>query len=158
MLGRIQRKYLAHYIMFDEDYELLGKDLEEFSPEMNAKVETKRNILGHNAVVISGYDKTAEVETYYAEDGTCLFTKLQDIIDRNLVMEDLRVDVLEVKLWDNNEEQCSATKEEAYIEVLSYGGNCNGYQIPFKLHYTGKKEFGCFDFSSKTFTPNPSSL
>lgn len=154
MTGKIQRKYLAHYILVGEKYELLGNDLEEFSPEMNAQVETKRNILGHNGVVISGYEKTAEVETYFAEAGMPLFEKLQAIIDDDLVLDDLKVQVVEVQLWQTTADNCFyATQEDAYIEVLSYGGDCNGYQIPFKLHYTGNKEKGTFSPESKTFSP-----
>jgi len=43
-------------------------------------------------------------------------------------------------------------KEEAYIEITSYGGDTTGYQIPFTIHYTGEKVKGTFDVSSKTFT------
>ena len=48
-MAKIDRKYLAHYINAGKEgepvYERLGNDLEEFSPEMSAQVETKKNIL-----------------------------------------------------------------------------------------------------------------
>ena len=151
-MAKIQRKYLAHYIQVGDNYELLGDDLEEFSPEMNAKVEIKRNILGQADVVISGYEKTAEVDTSFAREGMPLFEKLQQILDKDLVLDDLKVQVVEVKLWEVQENTCSAVQEDAYIEVVSYGGNSDGYQIPFKLHYTGKKTEGQFHLTDKTFT------
>lgn len=155
-MAKIDRKYLAHYINVGESeavYERLGKDLEEFSPELSAQVETKHNILGETSIVISGYEKTGAVEPYYAENGSGLFRKLQAIIDDGKVLDDLKTDVVEVKLWEEQEGTVfSAIREEAYIEVNSYGGDTTGYQIPFTLHYTGVKVKGTFDVTTKVFT------
>ena len=156
-MAKIERKFMAHFINAGEGeeavYERLGKDLEEFSPEMRAQVETKKNILGETSVVISGYEKTAAAEPFYAEAGSALFNKLQAIIDGNLVLDDLKTDVVEVKLWEQAEADAyPAVKEEAYIEVNSYGGDTTGYQIPFTVHFTGSKVKGTFDIGTKSFT------
>lgn len=159
-MAKIERKYLAHFInaatKADEaKYERLGTDLEEFSPEMSAQVETKKNILGETSILISGYEKTASVEPFYAEKGSELFNRLQTIIDEQLTLDDLKTDVVEVKLWDETDGGAyPAVKETAYIEVTSYGGDTTGYQIPFTIHYTGEKVKGTFDVSTKTFTAN----
>ena len=160
-MAKIERKYLAHYINTaapgaEAAYERLGKDLEEFSPEMSAQVDTKKNILGETSILISSYEKTASVEPYYAETGTGLFTRLQEIIDSQSVLDDLKTDVVEVKLWEGESDSTTfpAYQEEAYIEVTSYGGDTTGYQIPFTLHYTGVKVKGNFDVKTKTFTPD----
>ena len=157
-MAKIERKYLAHYINTAQEdaavYERLGKDLEEFSPELAAQVDTKKNILGQTSVVISGYQKTGAVEPYYAESDSGLFQRLQAIIDGGLVLEQLKTDVVEVKLWDGQEDGAyPAVKETAYIEVTSYGGDTTGYQIPFTLHFTGEKTPGTFQVATKTFTP-----
>ena len=157
---KAERKYLAHYLdaAFDmsyaeTNYVRLGKDLEEYSPELAAQVDTKRNILGETAILISGYEKTGAVEPYYAEMGSGLFERLQQIVDENLVLDQLKTDVVEVKLWEGGSGTVyPATREEAFIEVISYGGDTSGYQIPFTLHYTGSKVKGTFDVTSKTFT------
>ena len=156
-MGKIERKYLAHFINTAENgeavYERLGKDLEEFSPELAAQVDTKRNILGETAIVISGYEKTGAVEPFYAEEGSGLFQRLQNIVDGNLVLDQLKTDVVEVKLWKSEDgTSYPAIREEAYIEVVSYGGDTTGYQIPFNLHFTGNKEAGTFDVTTKVFT------
>ena len=158
-MSKIERKYLAHFInaaaLGEESavYERLGKDLEEFSPELSAQVETKKNILGQTSVVISGYEKTGAVEPYYAESGSKLFQRLQDIIDEGRVLEDLKTDVVEVKLWEQGENgSYPAVREEVYIEVTSYGGDTTGYQIPFTLHFTGNKVKGNFDVATRAFT------
>ena len=158
-MAKIERKYLAHFIntaaQGDAAYERLGKDLEEFSAEMSAQVETKKNILGESSILISGYEKTASVEPYYAEEGTALFERLQGILDDASVLDQLKTDVVEVKLWNETQEGVyPAIREEAYIEIVSYGGDTTGYQIPFKLHYTGNRVKGSFDVASKTFTSN----
>lgn len=160
-MAKIERKYLAHYINTTAPsvaeqtaaYERLGKDLEEYSPELSAEVESKKNILGETSINISSYEKTASVEPYYAEKGSALFTRLQTIIDDSLVLDDLKTDVVEVKLWEAETAGAyPAIREEAYIEVTSYGGDTTGYQIPFTLHYTGVKTKGTFNPSTKTFT------
>lgn len=158
---KIERKYMAHYLNahFANDsegtaeYVRLGKDLEEYSPELSANVEKKQNILGNTSVTIDSYQKQGEVSPYYAEKGDPLFEKLQAIIDGNMVLDDLKTDIVEVKLW--NEEASgafSAVREECYIEVSSYGGDTTGYQIPFNIHYTGVKTTGTFNPSTKAFT------
>ena len=157
-MAKIERKYLAHYINTatgdtEAAYERLGKDLEEYSPEMGAQVDTKKNILGETSILISSYEKTGSVEPFYAEKESGLFTRLQTILDEGLVLDDLKTDVVEVKLWEAEQEGVyPAIKEEAYIEVSSYGGDTTGYQIPFTLHYTGVKTKGTFNVSTKTFT------
>ena len=158
-MSKIERKYLAHFInaaAIDAEaasYERLGKDLEEFSPELSAQVDTKKNILGETSILISGYEKTASVEPFYAEKGSALFQRLQDIIDNGRVLDELKTDVVEVKLWETAQGGgYAAIKEEVYIEVTSYGGDTTGYQIPFTLHFTGNKVKGTFDVTTKTFT------
>ena len=157
-MAKIERKYLAHFIDTAAPgetavYERLGKDLEEFSPELSAQVDKKKNILGETTVTISSYEKSAAVEPYYAEVGSGLFQRLQGIIDGGLVLDDLRSQVVEVKLWETAEGTAyPATREEVYIEVTSYGGDTTGYQIPFTVHYTGVKVKGSFDVSSRVFT------
>lgn len=157
-MAKIERKYMAHFLNGAKPgeeavYERLGQDLEEFAPELSAQVETKKNILGENSVVISGYEKTAAVEPYYAQAGSALFTRLQEIIDGDLVLDDLKADVVDVKLWDENQDGAyPAVKEMVYLEVTSYGGDTTGYQIPFTLHYTGEKVKGTFNVTTKVFT------
>ncbi len=69
------------------------------------------------------------------------------------MLDELKTDVVEVKLWESETEGTyPATREEVYLEVTSYGGDTTGYQIPFTLHYTGNKVKGTFRVADKTFT------
>ena len=72
-MAKIERKYMAHFLnaSFGQaagtaSYERLGQDLEEYSAEMNAQVDTTNNILGQKSIKISSYDKSGSVEPYYA--------------------------------------------------------------------------------------------
>ncbi len=156
-MAKIERKFLAHFINATKGeetpaYERLGKDLEEFSPELSAQVESKKNILGQTSVTVSGYEKTASVEPYYAETGSALFARLQEIIDKGLVLEDVKTDVVEVKLWEQGEDgSFPAIRETAYIGITSYGGDTNGYRIVFTLHFTGEKTEGKFNPETRAF-------
>ena len=138
----------------DQLFERLGEDLEEFTVEMSAQVEKKRNILGETSVVISGYEKTGEVATYYADPSTEMHSRLQNIINENQTLDTLGTRVVDVYLWEPEcEEGYPAVLEHAYIEVKSYGGDTTGYQIPFTLHFTGKREYGFFNVETRGFTP-----
>ena len=93
------------------------------------------------------------MEPFYAQKGSALFARLQAIIDGDLTLDDLKADVVDVKLWDEQSAGAyPAVKETVYIEVTSYGGDTTGYQIPFTIHYTGEKVQGTFNVSAKTFT------
>ena len=152
-MAKIERKYMAHFLQVGEEYIRLGKDLEEYSPEMSAQVEKTKNILGQTSVSIVGYEKTGAVEPYFAESGDPLFEMLQAIIDGDLTLDACKASMVEVKLWDAQGDSYPAIREECFIEVTSYGGDTQGYQIPFTVHYTGRKETGTFGLSTKTFTP-----
>ena len=155
---KIERKYMAHFLNAafgsgTASYCRLGNDLEEYSQELSANVEKKNNILGQTSVTIDSYQKQGEVAPYYAEKNDPLFEKLQAIIDGDLTLDDLKTDIVEVKLWDEASANAyPAIKEECYIEIVSYGGDTTGYQIPFNVHYTGVKTKGTFNLTTKTFT------
>ena len=156
-MAKLERKLLAHFINAGTDeapcFVRLGKDLEEFSPELSASVEHSKNILGQTSVVISGYEKSGAVSPFYAEAGDPLFEKLEAIIDGDLTLDALKVRTVDVKLWKpgETENRYEAVAENAYLEVTGYGGDTTGIQIPFVLHYTGEKVKGEFDIREKLF-------
>lgn len=152
-MAKIERKYMAHFLEVEDQYVRLGKDLEEYAPELSAQVEKSKNILGETSVNIVGYEKTGAVEPYFAQQGDPLFEKLQAIIDGDLVLENCKAAMVEVKLWEGQGSGFPAIREECFLEVTSYGGDTQGYQIPFTVHYTGHKQKGTFDLAAHKFTP-----
>lgn len=161
-MAKIERKYMAHYVDAavpgaspgTPNYVRLGKDLEEYSPELSANVEKKSNILGETSTMLTSYEKSGSVEPYYAEKGDDLFVRLQGIVDGCLVLDDCNTTVVEVHLWEEEdpEKGFPAIKDDAVIEVVSYGGDSTGYQIPFNLHYKAAPVKGYFKVDTKTFT------
>ena len=168
--GKIKRQYMAHFIdsaaptssgEHTAAYERLGKQLEEFTVEMNANVETKPNILGESNTEIDSYQPSASVEPYVAVQGEGMFTRLQKIIDERLVLDDLNTSVVEVHLWEEDSTSSGsfvAYREDAVIEVVSYGGDSAGYQIPYNIHLTGNRVKGLFALATKTFTPDSATV
>lgn len=161
-MPKIERKYLAHYLdaakpsatPHDPVYVRLGKDLEEYSPELSAEVEKTQNICGEMSVTLSSYEKSGSVEPYYAEKGDPLFARLQEIVDEMLVLDDCNSTLVDVHLWEEPVDGVfPAVCWDVVIEVSSHGGDTTGLQIPFTLHYTGAKTKGMFDPKTKTFTP-----
>lgn len=157
--GKIARKWMAHFIdaatTGTANYVRLGTDLEEYTVEMNANVETKRNILGDASTIIDGYEPQASVEPYYAVVGEPLYERLQKIADERLTHDALKTTVVEVHLWEEDPVESGsfvAYREDAIIEVVSYGGDTSGVQIPFNIHHVGNRVKGTFDVGTKTFT------
>ena len=107
-MAKIERKYMAHYIdaalpgasKGSPNYVRLGKDLEEYSPELSANVEKKQNILGESSIMLTSYEKSGSVEPYYAEKDDPLFARLQGIIDECKILDDCNTTVVEVHLWE----------------------------------------------------------
>lgn len=157
-MAKIARKLVQDFINCTPTtetatYEVLGADLEEYNVEMSADIEKKKNILGQESISLKGYEKEGSVEPYIADTESPLFTFLQDIVDNEKVLDDVKTDVVRVKLYEEATGGAyPATKEDVYIEVTSAGGDTTGYQIPFNIHYTGIKVEGTFNPSTKTFT------
>ncbi len=157
-----ERKYLAHFIDASfggatKKYERLGKDLEEYQIEMNPDSETIKNILGENSTNVKGYDVSSSVDTYYAREGSALFEKLDEIVNKRATGSDLETTVVDVLLKADGTVE-NAFREDAIIIPQSLGGDNSGIQIPFEVHYNGNRTEGTFDIETKTFTELGSSV
>lgn len=160
MAGKLERKYLAHFIdaSFNGEtanYVRLGKDLEEYNEELNPDVEVQKNILGEQNVVHNGYEVQGEVNPYYAYEGDPLFTKLAEIANNRATGDACMTTKVEVLL--NAEGAVTwAYREDCYVIPTSVGGDTSGVQIPFTTYNAGNRVAGTFDMTTKTFTPSNS--
>lgn len=163
MQGKIERKYMAHFLdaSFGEsksDFIRLGSDLEEYNVELNPDTELKKNIIGETSFVHNGYEPSSEADPYYAVVGDPLFVHLQEIVDTRATGDICKTDSLEVHLWDGDETNgFVAWKQPCYVIPTSYGGDTSGYQIPFTVNYVGERKKGLFVPSTKVFTEVESS-
>lgn len=158
--GKIDRKYMAHYIDAGSlcggpapKYERLGKDLEEYNVELNPDTETSKNILGEATFKHNGYEVSSDADPFYADTTSDLFTALQKIVDGRLKDDNLKTKAVEVHLWtEATADKYEAYQQDCYVVPTSYGGDTSGYQIPFTVNYVGERVKGKFDISSDTFT------
>ena len=137
--GKIDRKYMAHYIDagslcggLTPKYERLGKDLEEYNVELNPDTETSKNILGESTFKHNGYEVSSDADPFYADTTSDLFTALQKIVDGRLKDDNLKTKAVEVHLWtEATAGKYEAYQQDCYVVPTSYGGDTSGYQIPY---------------------------
>lgn len=153
----MERKYLAHYLdtafsSASPTYELLGKDLEEYTEELNPDVEIKKNIIGQTSIRVKGYEPQSEVDPYYYEYEDALSEKLETIANERQTGDELRTSKVDV--WLNKDGTClKAYREDIVIVPKSLGGDTSGVQIPFDIYNAGNRVKGTFDVKTKKFTP-----
>lgn len=158
-MAKIERKYLAHFIDASfggeaANYVRLGSELEEFNTELNPDVEVRKNILGEQYVVHSGYEVSTEVEPYYAYSGDPLFEKLAEIANERKTGSDCITTVVDILTDPDTNEVLWAYREKVWVVPNSIGGDTSGVQIPFTVHNAGERVKGTFDIATKTFTPD----
>ena len=156
-MGKIERKYLAHYIDTSFNgtttaYARLGKDLEEYNEELNPDVEVKKNILGEQSVDHKGYEVQSNVDPYYAEVDDPLWEQLSAIANGRLTGDDCLTTKVDVLLNADGTVEW-AYREDVYVIPTSIGGDTSGVQIPFTVYNAGNRVSGTWNTSTKTFTP-----
>ena len=153
---KIERKYLAHFIdasfgAASASYQRIGKDLEEYSIELNPDIETKKNILGETSNTVKGYEPQSEVDTFYCLEDDPMFTKLYAIVNERSTGSQLYTTVVDV-LIDSDGSVVDAYREDVVVIPKSIGGDNGGMQIPYSIKYNGNRVSGTWDNSAKTFT------
>lgn len=158
---KAERKYLAHYLDADFDktgaatnYVRIGKDLEEFSVELNPDVETSKNILGENAVKHNGYEASSTADPIYYDYDDSLTEKVMEIAMLRKTGDECKTTYVEVLLKPGTGEPTvvRAVREDVYVIPTSYGGDTSGVQVPFEIRFAGNRQVGSFDLSTKQFT------
>lgn len=156
MAGKIERKYLAHFLdaSFGDttaNYVRLGQHLEEYNEELNPDIEITKNILGEQAVQHNGYEVQSEVEPFYAVEGDDLFEQLAMIANERKTGDDCKTTKVDVLLNASGTVEW-AYREDVYVIPNSLGGDTSGVQIPFTIYNAGNRVKGTFDVKTKAFT------
>lgn len=166
---KAERKYLAHYLdsAFDPTYATasyvrLGKDLEEFSVELNPDIETSKNILGENSVRHNGYEASSSADPIYYEYDDALTEKVMELAMLRKTGEDCKTSYVEVLLKPSESGTAPtvirAVREDVYVIPTSYGGDTSGVQVPFEIRFAGNRVEGTFDINTKKFTEKDTAL
>lgn len=138
----------------DKAYYTLGLGIEEMSTEMNANVETTADILGNSEIKIGSYSPTSSVSPYSVDTSDDIHEFLQSIIDEQKTLDDLLVDIIDVKLYEEATTGAyPAIMQQGIVEITSYTRSAStGYTIDFNLHFKGNPVKGTFDPSTKKWT------
>ena len=138
------------------EWELIGDKVEDMSLEMNPNVETVTDITGNTTTTLDKYEVQTSVSPMRARKESKLFALLYDIVKNEKTLSDVERTFLCVNVFDKSGEGASATyaawTQKGVIAVQNYGGNTQGLDIPFNIHWTGKKTHGTFNPADKEFT------
>lgn len=162
----VARKFLAHYIdaAFDMEgestnYVRIGKNLEDYSEELNPDVEVTKNILGEQSVQHSGYEVQSDVDPFYYEsEDDALSKKIMDIAMTRATGDACKTTMVDVLLKPGETADAEpvvvwAYREEVFVIPNSVGGDTSGIQTPFTVYKAGNRTKGTFDLATKNFTP-----
>lgn len=164
---KLQRAVHATWLSkAQKDWTLLGKDMDSMSLSLNPSVETSKNILGENNVDHSGYTPELDVDSYIARTEDAIYEPIKDIAFNRLsdeesttfyLMEAILTD--EVKNSDSITVTGEAWVEKAVVVPQEYGGDTNGFSIPFNVYMNGERKHGSISVTKRvpTFTEDSAS-
>lgn len=142
-LMKQDRNRLMYFASYNgTSWEVLGKDNDDLSKELNPDTETSKNVLGETTFKHSGYEPEVSVDPYYADAESVLYDKLKAAaIQEKYGDSDIKGYFVEVIFDTVNAEAGTMTgtgyKREAYIVPQSTGGDTSGLGIPFTVNPVG---------------------
>lgn len=143
MAGKLDRKMDMFFASFDgDDWEVLGRDNDDLSKELNPDTETSKNVLGEVTFKHNGYETEVNVDPYYADKTSPLYEKLlAAAVQEKYGDADIKGYFTEVVYDEVSEEAGTMTgtgyKRDAYIVPQSTGGDTSGFGIPFTVNPVG---------------------
>lgn len=151
-VGKQTRKTFALFYSA-ETPELIGKGIEDISIEQGASVEKVPDVTGVTDIFLNSYEKTTALEPIYVTGGNKFSELLDEIEEKELVGSDVVASFIWVKMYKKSTEgKYAAWKQDAVIELTSFGGDVKGISAPCTLHWMGERTFGIFDPVTKAFT------
>ena len=124
----------------DVEWEVLGRDNDDLSKELNPDTETSKNVLGEATFKHNGYEPEIGLDPYYADDESPLYEKLlAAAVQEKFGDTDIKGYFVEAVY--NSATDTTLTGEgymrEAYIVPQSTGGDTSGFGIPFNVNPVG---------------------
>lgn len=126
----------------DVNWEVLGKDNDDLSKDLNPDTETSKNVLGESTFKHNGYEPEVSVDPYYAEPDSALYSKLKAAaVQEKYGDADVKGYFVEAVFDGEQATEGHLTgtgyMREAYIVPQSTGGDTAGYGIPFNVNPVG---------------------
>lgn len=155
---KLNRSALIHFINATPSAQTagwfkIGKDVEDMSVDLNATIETRKNILDETSVSHEGYEPSFGVDTYYADPTDAIYDLVESIALQRLKGDACKTQVLEVIIEDTEATSHEAYTEDVIIEVTSYGGPQGGIAIPYTVHFAGNRVAGTASIAAGTGVP-----
>lgn len=141
-MSKLDRRSNMYFASFDgTEYEVLGKDNDDLSKELNPDTETSKNVLGETTFKHNGYEPEVSVDPYYADPDSVLYDKLKAAaVQEKYSDADIKGYFVEV-VFESVESGGKLTgvgyKREAYLVPQSTGGDTSGFSIPFTVNPVG---------------------
>lgn len=120
----------------------VGDDMDEMNVEMNGTFDTKKNIKGQTSVSDEGYTPSISATPYYANPDDSIYDFLEDLALGRKSGDDCLAEYMETIVKDTKATNHLAYKEDCKIEINTYGGPTNAFQIEYTIHPAGNREKG----------------
>ena len=144
-MAKLDRNRNMYFASFDKTaWEVLGRDNESLNKELNPDTETSKNVLGEATFKHNGYEPSVNVNPYYADESSELYTKIKAAaVQEKYGDTDIKGYFVEV-MFDGEDAAKTAGKligtgyqREAYIVPQSTGGDTAGVGIPLNIYPVG---------------------
>lgn len=154
--GKIKREeqIIAMEVGTEEvsEIELIGKDNDDLSRELNNDVEAKRNVLGETTVEVTQGNHVTTVDPFLLRRDSKVSAKLEAIYDNDLELDDVVETFYDISKFDEIADgKYKAFKQQGAIDLKSWGGS-KSLGAPFDINWVGEKVHGTFDPATKKFT------
>lgn len=142
-MAKLERNRYMQFCSFDgTTWEVLGRDNDDLSKELNPDTETSKNVLGETTFKHNGYEPEVAIDPYYADSDSALYEDLCDIaLGEKYDDTSIKGYFCDVVFETVNASAGTMTgtgkKREAYIVPQSIGGDTAGLGIPFNVNPVG---------------------
>lgn len=139
-----------------KEWEIIGKDIEELSRELNNEVNSITNILGETSTEVTKGNQVTTCDPIKLRDDSKASKILYNIYKNDLELSEVEKEFLEVNTSmpvSGSEVEFEAFTQVGAIDLKSWGGDTTGINSPFDINWIGAKTFGTFNPTTKTFTP-----
>lgn len=135
------------------EWEKLGKDNDDLTRTRNNNVEGKTNVLGETTVEVTNGPQVTTVDPFAFKRESKIAQILYEIDKYDKELDDVVYEFAEIFEEDKlGENEFASFKQDAAIDLKSWGGPTNGLFTPFDINWTGNKTHGKFNPVTKTFS------
>lgn len=161
-MAKLLRGVRVEWISFDEtEWTLIGKDMDDYSVELNPDTETFKNVLGESTFEHKGFTPSSSIE-YQARSEDAIYPTLEEIVnelssDESKIMATVIRATLTDEVKESDVKKLTGTGYKVKVAVVptSEGGSTDGYSINFEYHEEGSRTQGTVEVENRvpTFAP-----